>query len=206
MRDRHLLIATYNQGKLDELRNLLRCLPFELHDLNSLSSIEPVAETGNTFIENATLKAVGYAKQTALMTLADDSGLEVTALGGEPGVRSARYAGDQATDAERVNMLLLALSETKEVERLARFVSAIAIADYHGTVLNVCVGICQGRIAHRPRGSNGFGYDPIFIADGTEKTFAELSADAKSQISHRAIALRGTTEFLSSLTGHSRGG
>lgn len=206
MTDRQLVIATHNRGKLEEFRNLLRDLPFELRDLNSFPSIVSVAEVGETFGENATLKAVGYAIQTRSLTLADDSGLEVSALGGAPGVRSARYAGDQASDAERVETLLTELSRTNDVARLARFVSVIAIADHTGAILNISFGTCLGRIAEAPRGSNGFGYDPIFIPEGMDHTFAELSPDRKNQISHRAMALKGAAEFLRSLTGHSDAG
>src|ERR1043166_9200224 len=117
---RQLLIATYNQGKLKELHHLLRELPFSPRDLSSFDSIEPVAETGETFVENATLKAVGYARQTGLVTLADDSGLEVVALNGAPGVRSARYSGEDASDAQRVDKLLRELSKTNDAKRQAR--------------------------------------------------------------------------------------
>ena len=199
-----LLIATYNRGKLEELREILRELPFELFDLNSFQTIEPVPETGSTFPDNARLKATGYAKQSGLMTLADDSGLEVKALGGEPGVRSARYAGEYASDAERVSKLLQALSNKGGSERAARFVSAIAIASSEGALLNMSVGVCRGNIAAAPRGANGFGYDPIFIPEGHQETFAELSAETKNRISHRARALQGAIQFLSALTAPSR--
>ncbi|HYX30660.1 MAG TPA: RdgB/HAM1 family non-canonical purine NTP pyrophosphatase [Pyrinomonadaceae bacterium] len=206
MISRQLLLATYNQGKLDEIRQLLRYVPFDLRDLNSFRSIKAIEESGSTFVENATLKAVGYATQTRLMTLADDSGLEVDALGGCPGVRSARYAGKGASDAQRVEKLLQELSNTPDSDRGAQFVSAIAISAADGTILKLCVGICRGCIARQPRGAHGFGYDPVFIPDGMDRTFAELGADVKNEISHRAIAVKEAVEFLRSLTDYSRAG
>ncbi len=204
MTHREFLIATYNRGKLQELRELLEPLDFELRDLHSFPAIEAVAETGGTFAENASLKAIGYARQTGTMALADDSGLEVRALGGLPGVRSARYAGDGASDAERVQKLLLELARAPGGDRAARFVSVIAIANHDGVALNVSTGVCEGEIADVPRGTNGFGYDPIFIPSGFDKTFAELPSAVKNEISHRAQALKKAADFLRSLTVHSR--
>jgi len=195
-----VLIATLNSGKLLELRELLRDLPFTLRDLNSFPLIEPVEETGATFVENASLKARSYAQQTRLITLADDSGLEVSCLDGAPGVRSARYACEGASDEKRTNKLLAELSKRSSTDRTARFVSAVAIANTAGLILNISRGVCEGRIATVPRGPNGFGYDPIFIPNGYDQTFGELSAEVKSQISHRARALKDTTDFLRSLT------
>jgi len=146
------------------------------------------------------LKAAGYALQTGEMTLADDSGLEVDALGGAPGVLSARYAGDGASDAERVNKLLAELSRVKSSERTARFVSVIAIANREGVILNLSTGACEGLIADAPCGVNGFGYDPVFIPQGFEQTFAELPATLKNRISHRGKALQAATDFLRCLT------
>jgi len=195
-----VLIATLNSGKLLELRELLRDLPFTLRDLNSFPLIEPVEETGATFVENASLKARSYAQQTRLITLADDSGLEVSCLDGAPGLRSARYGGEGASDEKRMNKLLAELSKRSSTDRTARFVSAVAIANTAGLILNISRGVCEGRIATVPRGPNGFGYDPIFIPNGYDQTFGELSAEVKSQISHRARALKDTTDFLRSLT------
>ena len=206
MSSQTLVIATSNSGKLFELSQLLRDLPFTLRDLNSFPLIEPVEETGATFAENASVKARAYAQQTRFMTLADDSGLEVTALGGAPGVRSARYAGDGASDAQRTNKLLAELSKRSSADRTARFVSAVAIANAAGLILNVSTGVCDGRIAHAPRGQNGFGYDPVFIPNGHDQTFGELSAELKNEISHRALALKGTLNFLRSLTAASGDG
>ena len=195
-----LLIATWNIGKLKELKELLSDLPFELYGLDSLRGVLEVQETGETFVENASLKAVGYATQARLLTLADDSGLAVDALRGGPGVFSARYAGQGASEAERTNKLLLELSNLKEPERSARFVSAVAIADSEGEILNVSLGSCEGHLAFAPRGFEGFGYDPIFIPVGYEQTFAELKPEIKNRISHRARAFRGAREFLRTLT------
>ena len=193
-----LLVATRNLGKFEELRQLLADLPFDLCGLDRYPAVIAVPESGESFIENASLKAVGYATQTRLLTLADDSGLEVDALGGGPGVFSARYAGEQASDVERTTKLLAELSSI--ASRTARFVSAIAIASSEGQILNMSVGTCDGHIGFAPRGSGGFGYDPIFIPIGYEQTFAELKSEVKNQISHRARALLGAREFLRSLT------
>ena len=200
MSEQTLVIATRNSGKLIELCELLSDLPFTLRDLNSFPLIESVEEAGETFAENASVKARAYAQQTQFITLADDSGLEVSALGGAPGVRSARYAGDGASDAQRTSKLLAELSRQSSGDRTARFVSAVAIANTAGLILNISRGVCEGRIATVPRGPNGFGYDPIFIPNGYDQTFGELSAEVKSQISHRARALKDATDFLRSLT------
>ena len=195
-----LLVATRNFGKLEELRQLLSDLPFDLYGLERFPGIEGIRETGESFLENASLKAVGYATQTRLLTLADDSGLEVDALGGRPGVFSARYAGEQASDEERTVKLLAELSSVATPKRSARFVSAVAIASSEGQILNVSVGTCDGDIDLAPRGSVGFGYDPIFIPIGYKQTFAELKPEIKNQISHRARALLSAREFLRTLT------
>jgi len=195
-----LLVATRNVGKLQELRELLGDLPFDLYGLGSLPGVLEIQETGESFIENASLKAARYATQARLLTLADDSGLVVDALGGAPGVFSARYAGEGASDAERTNKLLAELSSLKEPKRSARFVSGVAISSSEGEILNVSEGRCDGHLAFAPRGSEGFGYDPIFIPVGYEQTFAELNPEIKNRISHRARALLGALEFLRTLT------
>lgn len=191
-----LLVATTNRGKIVELRSLLSSLSLPLRSLDEFPEVEDVAETGATFAENAILKARGYATQTHLWTLADDSGLEVDALGGAPGVYSARYGGDGLTDADRVQRLLEALSQSGDADRIARFVCVIAIADPLGEILNLSTGICEGTIAHAPRGANGFGYDPVFVPEGYEQSFGELTADIKEIISHRARALSAARAFL----------
>jgi XTP/dITP diphosphohydrolase len=179
---------------------LLSDFQLDLHGLADFPGVIAVPETGDTFIENASLKAVGYSKQTGLLTLADDSGLEVHALGGAPGVLSARYAGERSSDAERTAKLLSALSTFPAPRRTARFVSAIAIANGEGQILNISVGKCDGHIDFAPRGSQGFGYDPVFIPIGYDKTFAELKPASKNQVSHRARALLSAREFLRTLT------
>ena len=191
-----LLVATRNEGKLAELQQLLGDLPLELYGLTDFPDVETVPETGESFVENASLKAAGYAAQTSLLTLADDSGLEVDALGGAPGILSARYAGEGASDADRTARLLAELSNIPAAKRSARFVSAVAIANREGQILNVSVGTCDGHIGFAARGTRGFGYDPIFIPSGSEKSFAELKSEIKNQISHRARALAGAREFL----------
>jgi XTP/dITP diphosphohydrolase len=191
-----LLVATSNPGKIRELESLLSEFPLRLRGLDEFPSIQEVEETGNTFADNAALKATGYARQTRLWTLADDSGLEVEALGGAPGVFSARYGGPQASDADRVQLLLDELRQTSDARRSARFTAVVVIADPSARVMNVAEGLCSGHLAEAPRGSNGFGYDPIFIPDGYQQTFGELSDEVKRSISHRARALEATRAFL----------
>jgi len=203
MTSQSLLLATRNDGKLTEFRQLLGNLPLSLCDLTDFPDVETVPETGESFIDNASLKAAGYATQTGLLTLADDSGLEVEALGGAPGILSARYAGEGASDADRTARLLAELSIIPPAKRSARFVSAVAIANREGQILNVSVGTCDGHIGFAARGTGGFGYDPIFIPSGYEKSFAELKSEIKNQISHRARALAGAREFL--VGGHFQG-
>jgi XTP/dITP diphosphohydrolase len=195
-----LLVATRNPGKITELRHLLADLSFKLVGLAEFPDSAEVMETGDSFTANACLKAAGYASQTGLMALADDSGLEVAALGGAPGVLSARYGGSGASDAERMAKLLSELTVLPADKRSARFVSAVAIADREGQILKVSAGTCSGRIDFAPQGSGGFGYDPVFIPTGYHQTFAELEPAIKNQISHRAQALSGAREFLRTLT------
>src|ERR1700687_1516950 len=153
-----LLVATRNEGKLQELRQLLADLPLGLLGLDDFPTIQTVAETGLTFGENACLKASGYATQGHILTLADDSRLGVDALGGAPGVLSARYAGEAASDATRIDKLLAELSDVAVENRTARFVCAIAIAGSEGSILNVSTGMCEGQIDLTSRGEHGFGY------------------------------------------------
>ena len=191
-----IVIATRNNNKTKELKELLSNTNFVLKDLNEIPNISEVEETGKTFEENAVLKAKSYALQTKMWSLADDSGLEVEALCGAPGVFSARYAGKFATDEERINKLLKELDETFDEQRRARFVCAMAISDEKGKIKFLAEGVCKGRIAVKPSGTNGFGYDPIFIPDGFEQTFAELSIETKQKISHRARATAKIIRFL----------
>ncbi len=191
-----LLIATNNMGKLREFIWLLRELPVRLRSLAEFPHIPEVAETGATFAANATLKANSYCAQTGLWTLADDSGLEVDALGGAPGIFSARCAGAGATDGMRRTHLLAELAQTGTAERRARFVCVLALAQPEATTPELFVGICAGRIAHAERGRHGFGYDPVFVPDGYEQTFGELSDEVKQNISHRARALTAAKTYL----------
>ena len=196
-RTKELLIATRNAGKVCEVEMLLEGLPLRFRSLAEFPEIVEVEETGATFAENAALKARGYAAQTRLWALADDSGLEVEALGGAPGVFSARYAGGaHASDAERTAHLLAELSRTGDTGRRARFVCVIAIADADARLVDSSTGTCEGSIALAPRGVNGFGYDPVFIPDGYRQTFGELPPEIKQHISHRARALEAARSFL----------
>src|SRR5256885_9607924 len=197
---RTLLIATRNRGKLEEIKKLLEDLPFNVVDLSQYPSIETVEESGDTFEDNASLKASGYARQAGVLTLADDSGLMVDALDGAPGVHSARYAGEGASDVERTEKLLRALADVPQSQRVAQFVSAIAIAQNEGKVVNMSMGECKGKIAREPRGYGGFGYDPIFIPEGFILTFGQLEAAEKNRISHCALSLSKTAAFLRALT------
>lgn len=191
-----LLIATNNAGKIRELSKLLAYLPIRLRSLKDFENIGDVAETGKTFTENAVLKAREYALQTKMWAVADDSGLEVEALGGAPGVYSARYAGEGASNEERIEKLLQEIEKTKDKNLFAQFVCVMAIADENGEIKFVAQGICQGKISLNACGNNGFGYDPVFIPAGFSRTFGELSDEIKQQISHRARASSKIIRYL----------
>ncbi len=182
-----LLIATRNRHKFDEIRAILA--PYNVHatDLREYPEAPEVVEDGATFEANAILKAVALARVTGLWTLADDSGLEVDALDGDPGVRSARYAGEPTDDGANNRKLLETLGARPD--RRARFRCVLALADPAGPVRTVS-GACPGVILQAPRGLHGFGYDPLFVPDGFALTFAELDAATKNRISHRAVALK----------------
>ena len=194
-----LLLGTRNPGKVKEITSILEGSGWSLCSLAEFESVESPEEIGETYSDNAILKAQSYALATGLSALADDSGLEVAALDGAPGVLSARYAGESASDADRRELLLSELAKTGNKDREARFVAVVAIAAPDGTVLNVSEGICEGTITFTPRGDGGFGYDPLFIPNGYDQTFAELPQNLKNRISHRALALLKTNEFLRSL-------
>ena len=183
-----LLLATRNQGKVAELKALLSGTGIDVVDLSSYPGVEPGEENGSTFDENACAKARAAAEATGLWALADDSGLEVDALGGMPGVRSARFADPRATDEANNRLLVRRLEGVPEAERTARFVSAVAICSPAGECV-VREGTCDGVIGLAPRGAGGFGYDPLFYVRGEGMTFAELPPVRKNQISHRALAL-----------------
>jgi len=189
-----LLIATRNPGKLQEYRALLTGLPVVLTFLIEEGIRLEVQEVRKSYAENARLKATAYAKTSGLLTLADDSGLEVDALGGEPGLRSARYGGE-ASDEERYRLLLKKLEGVPWERRTARFRCVIAIATPGGKV-QMAEGVCEGLIACEPKGEYGFGYDPVFYVPEYGKTMAELPPSVKNKISHRAQAARIAREIL----------
>ena len=192
-----LLVATTNAGKQREYRELLRELPAELVFPNDLGITLEVEEDGATFRENAAKKALALSRASGLPALADDSGLEVEALGGEPGVRSSRYAGPDADDPRRRAFLLEKL-RGYPAPRKARFVCVIAIA-IPGREVAYAEGECRGEITLAERGTNGFGYDPIFQVEGRAATMAELSPEEKNRISHRAQAARAAIPLLEAL-------
>ncbi|MCG3140420.1 MAG: dITP/XTP pyrophosphatase [Anaerolineae bacterium] len=193
-----LLIATHNRGKVSEYAEILDGLPFELVTLDELGIRDDVQETGATLQENARLKALTYSAQSGLLALADDSGLEVDALGGAPGVYSKRYAGKGKSDADRNVYLLEKLSAVPRAERAARFRCVIVIADAQGHTWT-SEGTCEGEIAFTARGTNGFGYDPIFIVRGDDRHLAEFSPQEKNAISHRGRAAVGARKILAQL-------
>jgi XTP/dITP diphosphohydrolase len=193
-----MLIATRNRGKLREYQELLGGLPVELLSLDEAGIDFEVEETGHTFEENAALKAKTYAQMSGLCALADDSGLEVDALGGKPGVLSARYAGPGASDADRVRYLLDKLRAAPAEKRTARLRCVIAIVTQRGRV-ETSDGACEGVIAFEPRGQHGFGYDPIFEVPELGKTMAELPPEVKNRISHRACAAVGARAIVERL-------
>ena len=204
--DLQILVATRNAGKIREIEAALSLLPIKLIHLDAFPNISSVAEVGQTYNENAVLKALGYSKQTGVCALADDSGLEVDALDGRPGVFSARFAGPKASDTERNERLLAELSAHQAENRSARFVCSMALAGRppHASPVNtdephllkITEAKCEGAIAVRPLGANGFGFDPLFVPNGYDATFGELPDEVKARISHRALALAQMREFL----------
>ena len=180
-----LLVATNNRGKLREYAELLKGIRLELTTLKEQGITEEVEESGSSLKQNAIHKATAYAKLSGLTTMADDSGLEVDALGGEPGPLSRRYAGDNASDKERNDYLLAKLRNVPREKRTARFRCVIALVTPDAKV-KTCEGVCEGIIAFRSKGEGGFGYDPIFYLPELDKHMAELSLSEKNKISHRA--------------------
>jgi XTP/dITP diphosphohydrolase len=191
-----LLVATNNPGKVREYQELLLDLGVEITFPAQEGLVLDVDECGDTFEENARIKALAYAQASELLTLADDSGLEVDALNGAPGVHSARYAGPNASDVDRYRKLLAALADVPEGQRSARFRCVVALARPDGTV-QTANGACEGEIGFEPRGKHGFGYDPIFVmAEHGGQTMAELPPALKNQISHRSRALTAARPLL----------
>lgn len=196
-----LLVATGNPGKLAEIEETLKDLPLHILPLTGLRTWPKVIEDGKTFDENAIKKSRSLADFSGYVTLADDSGLVVDALDGAPGVRSARFSGEDANDIRNNDKLLRALADVPEERRTARFVCVLALclpASSGGTHW-LFRGECKGRIALAPKGENGFGYDPIFFYPPLGRTFAELDREAKCQVSHRGKALRELVRALPSL-------
>jgi len=196
---KRLLLATRNAHKAREIQEILGP-QFELRDLTAYPEISGIVESGKSFEENAKLKAIAVSKKLPGLVIGDDSGLEAEALGGAPGIYSARYAGKNATDKQNVEKLLseLARAGAKTRQRRARFRCVIALA-HAGKLLDTFNSAVEGRIVDRARGSHGFGYDPIFVPNGFEQTFAELPAEVKNRISHRAKAIRALAAKLAAL-------
>jgi XTP/dITP diphosphohydrolase len=191
-----LIVATRNVHKAREVQTILGP-EFEVSDLSAYPEISEIPETGMSFAENANMKALAVSKKLSGLVIADDSGLEVDALGGAPGIYSARYAGAKAADKQNIDKLLeeLARIGAKDDERRARFRCVLALAR-GGRILGTFEGTVEGRITDRARGTHGFGYDPIFVPEGLEQTFGELPPELKNKISHRAQAIRALTANL----------
>jgi len=190
-----LLLASSNPGKVREYRLLLDNLGYQIVTLSEQGISKVTTESGNTYAQNAEIKATTYAKLSQLITLADDSGLEVDALHGKPGIHSARFAGENATDADRVTKLLAMMDGIPWNRRTAHFKCIIAIATPEGK-LELCQGKCPGIIAFEAKGKNGFGYDPIFYLPKLAKTMAEIPLEIKNQLSHRGEAAQRARKIL----------
>lgn len=197
-----IVLATRNNGKIEEIKTILQDSNLkgavEITSLLDYPDIPEIIEDGKTFAENARKKAIAVARYTGLTAIADDSGLEVEALGGAPGVWSARFAGEGATDADNIRKLLGLLNRIPDEKRGARFVCVIALATPEGQ-MSLVEGECRGMITNDARGTSGFGYDPVFLVPSYGKTFAELGAGVKNKISHRAIALGKLFSLLEGL-------
>jgi XTP/dITP diphosphohydrolase len=193
------LVATHNSGKVEEFAAMLTDLRLTWLGLADVGVTLDVPETGRTFYENAVLKARGYAAESGLITLADDSGLEVDALNGRPGVHTGRYGGEGLTHAQRYQKLLSELLGVPWAERTARFRCVIVVARPDGALLGSTEGVCEGVIAEGPAGNGGFGYDPVFYLPDRQQTLAQLDPTDKNQISHRGQALRKIEPLLRQL-------
>jgi XTP/dITP diphosphohydrolase len=197
--DAHILIATRNRGKVKEIRDLVQDLPVEFRSMADFPDLPDVEEDGLTFEENALKKARTLSRETGLITLADDSGLCVDALDGRPGVLSARYGGQDSSDEEKCRRLLQEVDGVPDELRTARFVCVMALVDPSG-MERTFEGVCEGKIIHELRGSEGFGYDPIFLYEEAGRTFAEMDRAAKNRVSHRGKALKQMANFLRQFT------
>ncbi|MGF3103927.1 XTP/dITP diphosphatase [Rossellomorea sp. DUT-2] len=193
---KRVIIATKNRGKAKEFQHMFAPYGYEVQTLLDLPHIEDVEETGETFEENAILKAETVAQELGVLVIADDSGLAIDALEGRPGVYSARYAGEEKSDEANMDKVLSELESVEESDRTARFHCVLAIAGPNGETRTV-TGTCEGMILQEKRGTNGFGYDPIFYVPTLQKSMAELSQDEKSQISHRGNALKKLKNIIS---------
>lgn len=191
---KQIVLGTHNPHKIREICDILNGLPVEILTINDFPKIAEVEETGKTFAENALLKARTVFRQSGIITLSDDSGLEVDVLGGAPGIYSARYAGEAKDYAANNRKLLEELQDVPEYEREAQFRCVVAIVGPE--VEQVVEGIVRGMIAYEPRGKSGFGYDPLFIPDGFYQTFSEMGDELKNQISHRSQAFHKAREVL----------
>ncbi|MHB0997746.1 MAG: XTP/dITP diphosphatase [Armatimonadota bacterium] len=193
-----LILASKNKGKIDELKMLLSDLPIKVESLCDYPDILDIEETGSTFAENAEIKAKAVSSATGKIALADDSGLEVDALDGQPGIYSSRFAGPGATDEDRNRRILELMAGVPDEKRTARFKAAVSIAMPDGDIRTV-EGTCEGVIAHEPKGDNGFGYDPIFYLPELGKTSAQLTKEEKNSISHRGKAMTAAKKVLREL-------
>ena len=200
-----LIVATRNVHKTHEIQRILG-LDFAVHDLSEHPEIPETVECGKTLEKNAVLKATAASKELSGFVIADDSGLEVDALGGAPGIYSARYAGQNASDKHNIDKLLSELAQTsaRQNQRSARFRCVLALAQ-SGQILGVFEGVVAGTIVGLPRGRNGFGYDPIFLPKGLDQTFGELAPAEKDRLSHRALALEKLRAFLDTMPGQQKG-
>jgi XTP/dITP diphosphohydrolase len=191
-----LVVATRNAHKTREIQHILGS-NFTVRDLRAIPEVSEICESGTSFEENAKLKALAASRQLPALVIADDSGLEVDALGGAPGIYSARYAGANATETDKIDKLLRELARIRATDdrRCARFRCVMALAR-NGNLLGTFEGIVEGSIADEARGDSGFGYDPIFVPDGFEQTFGELPTEVKNTISHRAKAIRALADRL----------
>jgi len=194
-----LVLATRNRHKIGEMREILKDMEeIELLTTDQFTQLSEVEEKGSTLRENAIQKACYTAQVSGLLSLAEDTGLEVDALGGKPGVRSSRFAGENATYEQNIDKLLNLMQKILPEDRLARFRSVVVIVK-PGSSPYLVEGICEGRITAKRRGGGGFGYDPVFEVDGYGQTFAEMEQDLKNRISHRALALAGAKDYLRKL-------
>ena len=193
-----MIVATWNKGKIREIREVLKGLGLRIYALSDFPNVPEIEEDGKSFAENALKKARFYSKHFGKLTIADDSGLEVDSLKGQPGVHSARYAGEGASSREKNQKLLREMKDVPISKRGARFKCIIAVVSPDGREA-IAQGECKGRIGFKEKGKKGFGYDPLFILPKYGKTMAELSLEAKNKISHRGKALRKIRKIIKTL-------